>query len=135
MKTIRDIESLSPEELERIGDDSSVKVPEGLSDSILEAIAAESEVEKRGKGFPYRLALASAAAAAAVAAVAVPTLKHQAIHDTYDDPMLAYAQVEETFRIISGKMSSTIEKTMEASEIMEKPSEIFERINSKNDNK
>jgi len=135
MKTIRHIESLSPEQLERIGDDTSVKVPEGLSDSILEAIAAENEVEKRGKGFPYRIAFASAAAAAAVAAVAVPPLRHNAIHDTYDDPMLAYAQVEETFRIISGKMSSTIEKAMEASEIVEKPSEIFGRINSKKDDK
>ena len=133
MKTIKDIESLSPEQLERIGEDTSVKVPEGLSDMIMETLAAEKEVEKRGNSFPYRIAIASAAAAAAVAAVAIPTIRHNDIKDTFDDPMLAYAQVEETFRLISGKMSSTLEKTMVATEVMEKPSEIIEKINSKND--
>ncbi|MBR1435877.1 MAG: hypothetical protein IJ584_12305 [Bacteroidales bacterium] len=130
MKTIDKIENLSLEELEKIAGDTSIKVPEDLSRSITEAIAAQKEMEKKKPALPFTVISSAAAAAAIAIAVAIPALRKNGIKDTYDDPMLAYAQVEETLKLISSKMSSSLEKAKEASGHMEKPSEIIDRINS-----
>ena len=147
MKRIEDIEKLSIEELEQAA--QGAPVPEGLAERLQSALAAEtflqgegqppvvipSLAEKRlGKKSAGRLLqtgiLSSLAVAAAIAAV---VLLHtpSAPEDTFNDPLLAYAQVEETFQYISSKMSGGVNIVREAGPVAGKPKEIIRKINEK----
>ena len=70
------------------------------------------------------------AAAAAIAAF-VLIRKPSAPVDSFDDPMLAYAQIEHTFQYISDKMSGGLNLVREAGPIVEKPGQIINKINEK----
>ena len=150
MKRIEDIENLSLEELEQAA--QGAPVPEGLADRIKASLVAESFLQNAGKepsgaltGEPFfgengkddrrrhiwqTGILSSLAVAAAIAAV---VLLHtpSAPKDTFDDPLLAYAQVEETFQYISSKMSGGVNIVREAGPVAGKPKEIIRKINEK----
>ena len=127
MKSIEDIEKLSIEELEQAA--QGAPVPEGLSERLQSALAAEAFLQESagqppvvipslagkrlGKKSAGRLLqtgiLSSLAIAAAIAAV---VLLHtpSAPKDTFDDPLLAYAQVEETLQYISNHINKVYNK-------------------------
>lgn len=108
-----------------------IHVPEGLKDRIMARLAAESIIEESARKrspLPY-IAVAAAAAVAAIV-VAIPH-RGPAIKDTYSDPYLAYAKVEETFNTISNKMAAGISLAGEAADAAGKPAEIIHKINSK----
>lgn len=88
MKKIDDIEKLSLEDLERISIDSSVKVPEGLEEKI------KASVEERSRSRHRILWLAGAAASLVVIASLGLSLRPKPLKDTFDDPAVAYAEVE-----------------------------------------
>ena len=107
MKTIEDIERMSAEELEQLFEDRSQAAPEGLEDRLGAAVTAAAAREAwspeapRSRGmrwFPWAVAAASAAFALAVFTPPRPK-------DTFDDPALAYAEVEKAFLLISEKMN------------------------------
>ena len=106
MKRIEDIEKLSLEELEQ--EAAQVPVPEGLASRIKTALAAEAvgNDDRRQRGY-WRAAFASFAVAAAVAAVLM--LHRPAPKDSFDDPLLAYQQVEETLQFIAQKINKVYE--------------------------
>ena len=148
MKSIEDIEKLSIEELEQAA--QGAPVPEGLAERLQSALAADAFLQESvgqppvvipslakrrlGKKSAGRLlqigAVSSLAIAAAIAAV---VLLHApaAPKDTFDDPLLAYAQVEETFQYISSKMSGGVNIVREAGPVAGKPKEIIRKINEK----
>ena len=122
MKRIEDIEKLSLEELEQ--EAAQVPVPEGLAGRIETALAAvavgqtsgdfqgepvsgESRNDDRRQRGYWRAAFASFAVAAAVAAVLI--LHRPAPKDSFDDPLLAYQQVEETLQFIAQKINKVYE--------------------------
>ena len=72
----------------------------------------------------------AAAAAAAIAFVLIPGRGPEPV-DTFDDPYLAYAQVEATFQRISEKMAGGIDLAGETAETLNTPIEIIRKINSK----
>ena len=122
MKRLEDIERLSALDLDRIASDESIKVPATLKRDIaitaraLEMVSKEEEViEKTASPSRYRKILRMISYPAAAIAVitigmrlsfqdSIPTPK-----DTFDDPMMAYIQMEQVFGFISEKMTTGME--------------------------
>lgn len=128
MKRIQDIEKLQEEELEKAALGEDIAIPAGLEERLKAAIAAKEAVKPKAepvRWIPYA-ALAVAAGFAAVVAV-----QHNAagkLHDTFDDPYLAYAQVEATFQEISDKMALGVDLAAKAEQTAGKPMEIINKI-------
>ena len=71
----------------------------------------------------------AAAVVLLAAVIAVGVSRQRPLQDTFDDPYLAYAEVEKTFRHISDKMNVGLELASEARTTAEKPAEILKKIN------
>ena len=127
MKTLEDIENLSLEELEQQAARTAPPAPEGLQKRLRLALAADSalrdaDARKRSpRWVPY-------ASLAAVAATLVLTLPQRGLRDTFDDPYLAYAEVEKAFQTISDKMSTGVELAREAGQSAELPQYVLNKI-------
>lgn len=129
MKTLEEIENLSIEELEQAAAGSAVPVPDGLERGIRQALAAR-ELAQEARPRPARWA-PYAALAVAAAAAAVVILPQRGPKDTFDDPRLAYAEVEKAFQMISDKMSVGADLAREARTVSENTLNILENIQSK----
>ena len=103
MRKLDEIARLSAADLERISLDERIPVPEELSGRVQEAVhtlpASRSKAVLR-RALP---AVGIAAALAVVAAIGLTRDPEPA--DTFDDPYLAYAQVEAVFAKISGTVA------------------------------
>ena len=129
MKTLEEIENLSIEELEQAAAGSAVPVPDGLERGIRQALAAR-ELAQAARPRPARWA-PYAALAVAAAAAAVVILPQRGPKDTFDDPRLAYAEVEKAFQTISDKLSAGAELAREARTVSENTLNILDNIQSK----
>ena len=70
--------------------------------------------------------------AASLAALAIlPKHAGDSIPDTFDDPYLAYAQVEATFQLISDKMATGVDLAAKAGETADKTVEIIQKVTEK----
>ena len=129
MKRIEDIEKMSIEELEAAS--LAGEVPSGLEGRIKAALAVSSEMEgMRAERRRLPVRYTALALAAALAAILLIPWK-PAPKDTFDDPLLAYAQVEQTFRFISDKMSDGVGLVREAESSAVVPGSIIKKINEK----
>ena len=128
MKRIQDIEKLQEEELEKAALGEDIAIPAGLEERLKAAIAAKEAVKPKAE--PVRwIPYAALAVAAGFAAVAI--IRHNGsgkLQDTFDDPYLAYAQVEATFQKISDKMAIGVDIAAKAEQTAEKPMEIINKI-------
>ncbi len=128
MKRIQDIEKLQEEDLEMAALGEDITIPAGLEERIKAAIAAKEAVKPKAE--PVRwIPYAALAVAAGFAAVAI--IRHNGsgkLQDTFDDPYLAYAQVEATFQKISDKMAIGVDIAAKAEQTAEKPMEIINKI-------
>ena len=128
MKRIQDIEILQEEDLEMAALGEDITIPAGLEERIKAAIAAKETVKP--KAVPVRwIPYAALAVAAGLAAVVL--IHHDGsgkLQDTFDDPYLAYAQVEATFQKISDKMAIGVDIAAKAELTAEKPMEIINKI-------
>ena len=128
MKRIQDIEKLQEEELEMAALGEDITIPAGLEERIKAAIAAKEAVKP--KAVPVRwIPYAALAVAAGLAAVVL--IHHDGsgkLQDTFEDPYLAYAQVEATFQKISDKMAIGVGVAAKAEQTAEKPMEIINKI-------
>ena len=126
MKRIEDIEKLQPEELESAALGEGIKVPADLEERILGAIAAKESLKPEAR--PVRwIPYAALAFAAGLAAIAIFPRSGK-LQDTFDDPYLAYAQVEATFQKISDKMAVGVDLAEKAGQTADKPIEIINKI-------
>ena len=125
MKTLEEIENLSLEELEQKAAETAAPVPDGLERRLRQALAARELAEatrpRPARWIPY----ASLAVAAAAAALVV--LPQRGPKDTFDDPRLAYAEVEKVFRTISDKMNDGVALVREAEAAAEIPQNILNK--------
>ena len=131
MKNIEDIERMELEELESAALAQELPASQGLEDRIKASLAAKTlagrEAETSRTGWiPY----VAIAVAASLAAVALIPRSHRLV-DTFDDPYLAYAQVEATFQTISDKMAAGTHLAAKAGETAEKTIEIVNKITEK----
>jgi hypothetical protein len=128
MKRIQDIEKLQEEDLEMAALGEDITIPAGLEERLKAAIAAKEAVKPKAE--PVRwIPYAALAVAAGFAAVAI--IRHNGsgkLQDTFDDPYLAYAQVEATFQKISDKMAIGVDIAAKAEQTAEKPMEIINKI-------
>lgn len=125
MKSLQEIENTSFETLEQIAKDDSVRVPADLRRSVQESVAAAAIASAKESRTPrptwYKFVLLGALATACLATFfAIPRVPQ----DTYDDPLLAYAKVEETFARISSELDRGAESIRQA----EVPIETVNRI-------
>ena len=112
MKTIDEISRLSAEDLERISLDESIPVPEELSGRV------DATLTRQRSRAWARWAVPAAAAAAVL--VGIGLSREPQPKDTFDDPYLAYAEVEKVFSKISGAVAYGAEKVNESDQTLDK---------------
>ena len=124
MKTLEEISRLSAEDLERISVDESIPVPEGLSGRVQAAVGrkeADSLQSPRSSTRKYGASVFAVAAAISLFALGAVLLNRERMpKDTFDDPYLAYAEVEKAFAKISGTVSYGASKISESETTLEK---------------
>lgn len=125
MKTLEEIERLSLEELEQEATRAAAPVPDGLQERLRQTLAAR-ELADAARPRPTRW-IPYASLAVAAAAAAVIALPQRGPKDTFDDPRLAYAEVEKVFRNISDKMNEGVELVREAEASAEIPQNILNK--------
>ena len=113
MKSIDEISRLSAEDLERISLDESIPVPEELSARVQ---AAGAQANRRRWVLPAGIA----AAVATLLAVGLTLTRNPEPMDTFDDPYLAYAEVEKVFAKISGTVAYGAEKVSQSEQTLDK---------------
>jgi len=109
MKTLDEMTRLSAGDLERISLDESLPVPEELSGRVRAAVRR-----------PARWILPAGIAAAVAILVTLGLTREPAPKDTFNDPYLAYAEVEKTFAKISGAVAYGAEKVSESEQTLDK---------------
>ena len=119
MKRIEEVRDLNIGDLERIADDSSVEIPEGLDDRVLSAIIASSADSTAPRGRNIWKILPGVAAAGIAACLAIMFAMSDQPKDTFDDPRLAYAELERAMSLISSKMERGMEIAAEAAPAIE----------------
>lgn len=130
---MKDIENISLEQLEAVSMDESITVPDGFAARMKEnadaAVTAglltgnESEGQGRRKAVRY---VAAAASVAIMAGVGYGIAQWQSQpKDTFDDPYLAYAEVEKTFAKISSSINRSLAMAGETEQVIEKATSVF----------
>ena len=125
MKTLEEIERLSLEELEQEATRAAAPVPDGLQERLRQTLAAR-ELADAARPRPTRW-IPYASLAVAAAAAAIIALPQRGPKDTFDDPRLAYAEVEKVFRTISDKMNEGVALVREAEASAEIPQNILNK--------
>ena len=133
MKRLEDIEKLSMLDLDRIASDESIEVPSSLKHDIavtaraLEMSSREEEVQADSKPHrKYRKILrmiSYPAAAVAIVTIGMRISFQDSIttpKDTFDDPKMAYMQMEQVFGFISEKMNTGLEIADAAEPVIDK---------------
>jgi len=129
MKRIEDILNMDAEALEAAALQENVPAPEGLKERIETKIAAKTIADETspkpdpkakkpvfkpaGKRFKRLLPYVGIAAAVLLVVLFTHDRDKEPI-DTFEDPAMAYAQVEDVFKQISDKMSHGIEMAADA---------------------
>ena len=110
MKNLDEITRLTADDLERISLDESIPVPEELSGKVQQAV----------RGRTLRWAVPTGIAAAIAVLLAVGLTWNPEPKDTFDDPYLAYAEVEKVFSKISGTVAYGADKISESEATLDK---------------
>ena len=118
MKTLDEMNRLTADDLERISLDESIPVPEELSGKVQEALA-RADANARTRRLRWILPSTGIAAAAAIL-LAVGLTRNPEPKDTFDDPYLAYAEVERVFSKISGTVAYGAEKVSQSEQTLDK---------------
>lgn len=119
--------------LKAIAEDKSVNTPEGMRDKIKAGLNAMDFLEEKPviRTRFITAAVSVAAALAVIIGISLGINSHNSRmpEDTFTDPYLAYAQLEETFAMISSKMDKGLSIAQEAETVLAKTNEIMEKIN------
>ena len=122
MKTIDEISRLSAEDLKRISVDESIPVPKELSARVQGAVGRKDDREPvHLSSRKYGASVFAVAAAISLFALGAVLLnRERAPKDTFDDPYLAYAEVEKAFAKISGTVAYGASKISESETALDK---------------
>lgn len=133
MKSIEDINKISFDDLEHIADDSSVAAPSGLEKKVEDALLASMMIEQAQRKRtlwrkPISYALVPGLVALGLALTVLLQPPEDKLIDTYDNPQLAYAEVEKTLVYISSCINKGLDIASVAAEEFEEPKKTMDRI-------
>ena len=117
MKSIKDIERITTEELEAISLDEKIVVPHDLDYKIQSRILSK-------KKKTYSMISVAAAIAVIVTGLSMSLLNSEP-KDTFDDPYLAYAELEKAFAKMSEGMKKGMDMVETSETVIKKSAEIF----------
>ena len=117
MKSIKDIEQITIEELEAISLDEKIVVPQDLDHKIQSRILGK-------KKKIYSMISVAAAITVIVTGLGMSILNNEP-KDTFDNPYLAYAELEKAFATMSEGMKKGMDMVEASESVIKKPTEIF----------
>ena len=130
MKSIKEIENMSLEELIAVSSDEATAVPEGFA----ERIGRQVEAQKIAKDLEYGadrtrtvrwIGAAAAVTLLAGTALGIANWQNQP-KDTFDDPYLAYAELEKAFATMSEGIQKGLAMADKSEDIIDKTITVFE---------
>lgn len=122
MKSLKDIENISFEELEAVSLNEDIKVPEGfeqrLESSLDLRFLTDRIVERPRKTMKL---LAAAASVALLIGLGIGTVRwYNEPEDTFDDPYMAYEELEKAFAAISDSVGRGRKMVAESDAIIDR---------------
>ena len=122
MKSLKDIENISFEELEAVSLNEDIKVPEGfeqrLESSLDLRFLSDSVTERPRRTMKF---LAAAASVALLIGLGIGTVRwYNEPEDTFDDPYMAYAELEKAFAAISDSVGRGRKMVAESDAIIDR---------------
>lgn len=128
---MKEFENMSIKDLEAIAADDSVKVPEGLGESIRTELDALAFLSEAPASRPHwiRYAAGIAASLALIAGISLTLNSRSHPKDTFTDPEQAYAVLQESFSFISSKMDLGVASlTHETESVLNMTNDIMTKI-------
>ena len=130
MKSLKDIENMSLEELERASLDERTAVPEGFAERIQASVDAQGIIDEIAEdshsGRMVRI-VGAAASVAVLAGIGLGIARWQnEPKDTFDDPYMAYAELEKSFATMSGGVQKALAMAEESEAALDKVTSVFE---------
>ena len=130
MKSIKEIENMSLEELIAVSSDEATAVPEGFAERIgkqveVQKIARDLENDAdRGRTVRW-IGAAAAVTLLAGTGLGIANWQKQP-KDTFDDPYLAYAELEKAFATMSDSLQKGLAMAEKSEDIIDRTINVFE---------
>lgn len=130
MKSSKDIERMSLEQLEAASMDENIAVPEGFASRIEDGLGVlerltEDDSRKAGRVRTVRIASVAAAVALLVGVGLGLSGRQDEPEDTFTDPYLAYAELEKAFARMSDGIQKGLAMAEKSEEIIDRTSSVF----------
>ena len=130
MKSIKEIENMSLEELIAVSSNEATAVPEGFAERIgkqVEAHKIARDLENDADRVKTVRWIGAAAAVTLLAGTALGIANWQnRPKDTFDDPYLAYAELEKAFATMSDSLQKGIAMADKSEDIIDRTINVFE---------
>ena len=130
MKSIKEIENMSLEELIAVSSDEATAVPEGFAERIgkhVEAQKIAKDLENDADRTRTVRWIGAAAAVTLLAGTALGIVNWQnQPKDTFDDPYLAYAELEKAFATMSDSLQKGLAMADKSNDIIDRTINVFE---------
>lgn len=130
MKSIKEIENMSLEELIAVSSDEATAVPEGFAERIgkqVEAHKIAKDLENDADRVKTVRWIGAAAAVTLLAGTALGIVNWQKQpKDTFDDPYLAYAELEKAFATMSDSLQKGLAMADKSEDIIDRTINVFE---------
>ena len=129
MKSLKEIEDISLEELEAVSQDEAITVPEGFRQRLEAELDAQDKLETM-KEEPRKIRLVPVIGVAAsvllVIGIGLGITRWQSEpKDTFTDPYLAYAELEKAFSTMSEGMNKALAMADKSETIIDRATSVF----------
>lgn len=129
MKSLKEIEDISLEELEAVSQDEAMTVPEGFRQRLEDELDAQTILETM-KEEPRKIRLVPVIGVAAsvllLIGIGLGIARWQSEpKDTFTDPYLAYAELEKAFSTMSEGMNKALAMADKSETIIDRATSVF----------
>lgn len=129
MKSLKEIEDISLEQLEAVSQDEAIAVPEGFRQRLEAELDAQNKQETM-KEEPRKIRLAPVIGVAAsvllLIGIGLGIARWQSEpKDTFTDPYLAYAELEKAFSTMSEGMNKALAMADKSETIIDRATSVF----------
>ena len=129
MKSLKEIEDISLEELDAVSQDEAIAVPEGFRQRLEAELDAQNKLETM-KEEPRKIRLAPvigiAASVLLLIGIGLGIARWQSEpKDTFTDPYLAYAELEKAFSTMSEGMNKALAMADKSETIIDRATSVF----------